>query len=159
MKQLKSLSIFGICLLLLTGCRDSGQTDDLRQAQTQPDFYIPGTAEMMNSAQRYHIKLWFAAINENWELADFELHELEEVFEKIEKYKADKSYIDLIPTIYPPIDLVEKSIEEQNPEKFKENFMLLTNTCTSCHKKTDHPFITIKIPESNPYSNQEFEIP
>lgn len=50
--------------------------------------YKPGFGDFMGNLQTHHSKLWFAGQNENWDLADFELHELEEAIEDIQTYHA-----------------------------------------------------------------------
>lgn len=140
-------------MLFLNSCQQNNKV--ISEPSEKPAF-IPETAEMMNSIQRYHLKLWFAGQNEHWELADFQLHELEEVFETMELFKADKDYIPLLPMIYPPIENLEETIKSGDKNRFEEGFNQLTNTCNTCHKSTGHPYITIKIPETNPYSNQSF---
>ncbi|MEO6833090.1 MAG: hypothetical protein ABI378_11270, partial [Chitinophagaceae bacterium] len=40
------------------------------------DTYKPGFGEFMSGIQVHHNKLWFAGKNQNWALADFEIHEI-----------------------------------------------------------------------------------
>lgn len=145
-----------IAVGILTSCREN--SDEKTVKSSEIPAFIPETAEMMNSIQRYHLKLWFAGQNENWDLADFELHELEEVFEMIEEYKAGKDYIPMIPTIYPAIENLEVAIKAKDKNSFEKNYLHLTNTCNTCHKSTGHPYVVIKIPQENPYSNQSFTV-
>ncbi|MBS1636979.1 MAG: hypothetical protein JST26_13765 [Bacteroidetes bacterium] len=42
--------------------------------------------------------------------------------------------------------------------RFKNHFETLTNTCNNCHRATSHGFNVIKIPNSPPFSNQEFKV-
>lgn len=51
------------------------------------DTYKPGFGEFMSSIQAHHSKLWFAGQNENWKLADFEVHEIMESIADIQKLK------------------------------------------------------------------------
>lgn len=144
-----------LLFLFLNSCQENSSKVS---ESTEIPAFIPETAEMMNSIQRYHLKLWFAGQNENWDLADFELHELEEVFEDMEVFKANKDYIPLLPMIYPPIENLEETIKAKDKNRFEEGFIQLTNTCNTCHKNTGHPYIKIQIPETNPYSNQSFKV-
>ncbi|HHH53892.1 MAG TPA: hypothetical protein ENK91_09555, partial [Bacteroidetes bacterium] len=43
------------------------------------ETYKPGFGEIMSSVQAHHAKLWFAGKNRNWRLADFEIHEINEL--------------------------------------------------------------------------------
>lgn len=118
--------------------------------------YKPGFGDFMSSIQAHHTKLWFAGQNENWDLADFEIHELEEAIEDIQKFHAGRKETELIGMILPALDSVEVAIEKKDPVAFKRSYNLLTNTCNTCHKQTDHGFVVIKLPESLPYTNQDF---
>ncbi|MGH2563654.1 MAG: hypothetical protein ACRDE5_04015, partial [Ginsengibacter sp.] len=42
--------------------------------------YAPGLGEIMGGIQMHHAKLWYAGINDNWELAQYEIDELKERF-------------------------------------------------------------------------------
>ena len=54
------------------------------------DTYKPGFGEFMSNIQVHHNKLWFAGKNENWELADFEINEINENLDDIKKYCKDR---------------------------------------------------------------------
>jgi hypothetical protein len=59
--------------------------------------------------------------------------------------------------IFPPLDSMKRAISEKNIAQFKTSFILLTNTCNSCHQAAKHAFNVIKIPETPPVTNQVFE--
>ena len=42
--------------------------------------YAPGLGEIMGGIQTHHAKLWYAGINDNWKLAQYEIDELKERF-------------------------------------------------------------------------------
>src|SRR5579872_3032425 len=46
---------------------------------------LPGLGEIMTLQQLRHIKLWFAGRAGNWALADYEIGELNEGFEDVDK--------------------------------------------------------------------------
>lgn len=50
----------------------------------------PGLAEYMTTIQLHAAKLWFAAKASHWELAAYELHELEETMETVIKLNVEK---------------------------------------------------------------------
>lgn len=120
--------------------------------------YKPGFGEFMSSIQAHHSKLWFAGQGENWKLADFEVHELMEALEDIQKFQAERKESQLISMMDPALDSVDKAIEQKNLTQFNSSYTLLTNTCNNCHKASHYEFIVIKIPDSQPFSNQEFKI-
>ncbi|MFI5133661.1 MAG: hypothetical protein ACHQEB_04960 [Chitinophagales bacterium] len=121
------------------------------------DSYKPGLGEFMSGIQVHHIKLWFAGLNENWELADFEIHEIMESVDAIKKYEIERSESKLIPMLEPALDSVNAAIRQKNLSQFKNSFVLLTNTCNNCHKAVNYSFNNVKIPESPPFSNQVFQ--
>ena len=56
-----------------------------------------------------------------------------------------------------PLDSISKSVQQKNVSTFKSNFVLLTTTCNNCHRDTDHGFNVVKIPDTPPFSNQDFK--
>ncbi|MBO9531092.1 MAG: hypothetical protein J7514_15265, partial [Acinetobacter oleivorans] len=52
--------------------------------------YKPGFGDFMGRIQVHHNKLWFAGQNQNWKLADFEIHEISEAVSDIQKYQAHR---------------------------------------------------------------------
>lgn len=125
--------------------------------QKLEDTYKPGFGEFMSGIQVHHAKLWFAGINNNWELADFEIHEIMEVVDAIKKYQPERVESRSVPMIEPALDSVSAAIKQKNITQFKSSFVLLTNTCNTCHKAVNYSFNEVKIPESPPFSNQVFE--
>jgi hypothetical protein len=131
------------------------QIDSLRNKIAHA--YSPGVGEFMLSIQMHHAKLWFAGKNENWDLANFEMEEIQESLDDIRQYCADSPSIKPLPMIFPPLDSVKSAISEKNIAMFKTSFNLLTNTCNNCHKAANHAFNVIRIPDIPPVTNQVFE--
>ena len=154
-----------LCLTaILFGCQQ--KADTTKELQNQIDrlenqlseAYKPGIGDFMGVMQTHHAKLWFAGKNENWELADFEIHELEDGFKDLEKYHNDRIEIEPISIIYPALDSVSNAIDRKDVVQFERSYNFLTNTCTGCHKATDYEFIQITIPSIQNFSNQRFTI-
>lgn len=122
------------------------------------DTYKPGFGEFMSSVQAHHSKLWFAGLNQNWKLADFEVHELMEAIENIKKFQAGRKESQIIEMLNPSIDSVNSAIRQKDAGLFKSSFVLLTNSCNTCHKETNFEFNIVKLPETSPFSNQEFNL-
>jgi hypothetical protein len=118
--------------------------------------YKPGLGEFMSNIQAHHIKLWFAGVSQNWDLADFEVHEIMESLEDIRSFQSERKESKMVSMLNPPLDSVYESIRHQDPEQFKNSFILMTQTCNSCHKQNDFGFNVVKIPETQPFSNQDF---
>jgi len=120
--------------------------------------YKPGFGEFMSGIQVHHAKLWFAGQNQNWPLAGFEVNEIKELLDGIKKYCANRPETVSIGMIDPPMDSISHAIQLKDPVRFKNTYILLTNTCNNCHKATMHEFNSIKIPDSPPFSNQDFKL-
>ena len=150
-------------LIMLAACNP--QADKTQQLQIQIDSlksrldnsYQPGFGEFMSSIQLHHAKLWFAGINNNWELADFEIHEIQESLDDIQQFNTDRLEAKTIGMISPAIDSVSNAIKQKNQLLFKSCYTLLTNTCNNCHKATKHEFNVVTIPAIPPISNQSFK--
>ena len=119
--------------------------------------YKPGFGEFMSGIQTHHAKLWFAGQNQNWPLADFEIHEIQESLDDIRNFCGDRPEVKSLSMIDPPIDSISKAILQKNSELFKTDFVILTNTCNTCHRATDHGFNVVTIPTSLPVVNQDFK--
>ncbi|MGN6399759.1 MAG: hypothetical protein ACTHMD_04860 [Flavisolibacter sp.] len=158
---MKRLLIIALTIGLFA-CNRTGNTKALQneidslQARLN-DAYKPGFGEFMSSIQVHHAKLWFAAQNQNWKLADFEVNEIKESLDDIKKYCTDRIETRSIDMIDQPVENVSNAIQEKNTALFKSNFVILTNTCNACHQVTKHEFNVIKIPATPPFSNQDFK--
>ena len=122
------------------------------------DTYKPGFGEFMSSIQIHHNKLWFAGQNQNWKLADFEIHEIIENIDAIKKYQSERKESQEIDMLEPALDSMNAAILQKNPLAFKNSYILLTNTCNDCHRATDFEFNVVKIPDNPPFSNQDFKV-
>lgn len=157
---MKSILVL-LFLASFSGCNNSGnkqlenRIDSLEKKVA--DGYKPGLGEFMSAIQVHHAKLWFAGTNENWDLADFEIHEIMESIDDIKKYETDRVEVKAIPMIEPALDSVSAAIQQKNSTKFKNSFVLLTNTCNNCHKAVNYSFNNVKIPDTPPFSNQLFQ--
>jgi hypothetical protein len=119
--------------------------------------YKPGLGEFMSQIQVHHAKLWFAGKDENWDLANFEVGEIQEALNDIPKYCSDRPEVKSIGMISEPIYNMANAIKEKDEKKFVSDFTILTATCNDCHKETNHGFNLIKIPDVAPVSNQVFK--
>lgn len=122
------------------------------------DTYKPGFGEFMSNIQAHHARLWFAGQNENWDLADFEVHEIIEAVEDIQKFQSERKESKMIEMINAPLDSINKAIQLKSPVLFKNSYLLLTNTCNNCHHATNFEFNVVKIPDNQPFSNQDFRL-
>lgn len=119
--------------------------------------YKPGFGEMMSGIQAHHAKLWFAGLYQNWELAGFEMHEIQEGLENIEHYCSDRPETRSLSMLNAALDSMNNSIAKTNIELFKKSYILLTTGCNNCHKETAHAFNVVTIPVAPPVTNQDFK--
>jgi hypothetical protein len=150
--------------ITLFSCTHPAQNTELLQNRIDSlesqlaNNYKPGFGEFMSSVQAHHAKLWFAGENKNWKLADFELHEIMEAIEDIQKYQSEREESKLIGMINPALDSLNAAIQQQDPLSFKSSYTLLTNTCNKCHRAAHFEFNVIKIPDMQSFSNQDFNL-
>lgn len=126
------------------------------QQELLKNTYKPGFGDLMGGLQNHHNKLWFAGTNENWELADFALHEIEEIVEDIKMLHANREETQSIFIIEPALEVMDEAVDNQNLSQFKEEYINLTNACNTCHKATGYEFISIQTPTLPSYTNQDF---
>lgn len=153
-----------ILISLLTACTQSNNggeqalQNQIDSLKTELDnAYQPGFGDFMGKVQNRHAKLWFAGVNENWELAEFEMHELEEVIEDIRTVYPNREETQSLPIIEPSLETVNNAIKQRDAEAFQKGYLTLTNACNSCHQATKVEFIRIKTPTIPPHSNQDFK--
>ena len=122
--------------------------------------YMPGLGEIMTLQQMRHAKLWLAGSQKNWPLAAYELDELREGFEDVQKFH---SMHDGIPVgamakslTAGPLEAIDKAIEAKDGASFAKSFDQLTAACNACHRGAKHPFIVITRPSASPFPNQKF---
>ena len=123
---------------------------------TELDNYKPGLGTIMMDLQAHHSKLWFAGSNSNWKLADFQLEEIEEAIEDVEKFHSTRPEAKSISMLDNAMSQVESAIDGRNRIAFETSFNILTQTCNSCHQVNNVGFNEIRVPEKNPFANQKF---
>jgi hypothetical protein len=129
-------------------------------AQELPKSYVPGLGEFMGRIQVDHAKLWLAGEARNWDLADYELTELKEVFSDVQDFVPRYQNIpvgDMIDAIITgTMADLDKAISARDFKAFSTAFDALTSACNSCHQAASRPFITIRRPAQSSFSNQDF---
>jgi cytochrome c556 len=158
---MKALLIILIIICCVSSCRQSEQNtlqqrvDSLEKKLAAT--YKPGFGEFMSSIQVHHAKLWFAGKNQNWELADFEMHEIAETLDAIKEYQTEREESKKVDMLKPSLDAVNDAIQKKDSALFNSSYLLLTNTCNGCHKAVNFGFNVVKVPETPPFSNQSFK--
>jgi len=121
----------------------------------------PGLGEYMTTIQLHAGKLWFAAKAANWELALYELHEMEETMEAVKKLNAEKNGVKISgvmdAVLRTQITQLEQTIKRKNPGEFHKAYDETLNACNGCHTESGHKFIQIIRPAVPPVTNQRWE--
>jgi hypothetical protein len=129
------------------------------------EAYSPGLGEIMSATQMRHLKLWYAGQSENWQLASYEVDELEEGFADAVRFhpehkQSPRPLTELVPEFTGgPIAALRAAIAEENPASFVAAYDALTQACNACHVATEFSFNLVTRPAGNPYSNQSFGAP
>lgn len=162
-KKINFGSVFIVTLLLMLAACNNQVNNTVLQTKVDSlnlqlaQTYKPGLGEFMMGIQVHHAKIWFAGKNQNWDLANFEVGEIKETLEDVKKYCTDRPEIKSLPIIYPALDSLNGAIKSKSRKGFEAGFTLLTKSCNSCHQSTNHGFNVIKIPDTPPFTNQEYK--
>ena len=149
------------------GASDSAALQEsLKRVQAELDLakeLAPGLGQYMTTIQLHAGKLWFAAKANNWELAAYELHELEETMEAVKKLNVEKSGVKISnvmdAVLQTQIAQLEKSIKAKNQLDFARSYDETLSACNGCHIESGHKFIQIVRPAAPPVTNQKWQMP
>ncbi|TMI86146.1 MAG: hypothetical protein E6H08_21515 [Bacteroidetes bacterium] len=160
---MKIIFYFLVIIIVSSSCNQQAQRTGALQSRIDSlekklaTTYKPGFGEFMSSIQVHHAKLWFAGKNKNWELADFEIHEIGETLDAIKEYQNEREESKKIDMLKPALDAVNDAIQKKDSSLFNSSYLLLTSTCNNCHKAVNFGFNVVKVPDSPPFSNQAFK--
>ena len=158
--QLKapSLAILAAATALGVFVSASAQTPT---APATPPAYRPGLGDLMTmTVQPRHTKLGLAGQEKNWVYAAYELHELEESFERAVRvwpmYRK-VNIAELLPaTTKEPMEAVAAAIKAADATQFAEAYGRLTATCNACHQATERGVVVIQVPKASSFPDQDF---
>ncbi len=127
----------------------------------EPEAYVPGMGEIMGTTQMRHAKLWYAGQAKNWELATYEVTEIEEGLADAVKYHpVFKKNVPVAAMLdkftAPPLVALRRTIATHDVAGFRQAFDSLTRACNGCHDAAGVGFINIIRPRTPPFGNQEF---
>jgi len=133
-----------------------------RPAKITLEDIKPGPGDIMSVIQSHHAKLYYAGSEENWDLAQYELGEIQEGLESVTKlhphFQDVKTPLAQLVSslIHPQIEEVQKAIQAKNHNHFQKSFENLTHSCNKCHQAVEHSFIVIQVPTTQTFPNQKF---
>jgi hypothetical protein len=115
---------------------------------------------MTMTVQPRHIKLGLAARENNWSYAAYELHELEEAFERVTRHSPQwrkKPIAEMMASVTKePMAALEVAIKAGDATRFAAAYTQLTEACNTCHQSAEVGVIAIQAPEGNPFPDQDF---
>ena len=126
-----------------------------------PQPYRPGVGDLMTmTVQPRHIKLLLAGHEQNWTYAKYELHEMQEAFDRVvqvwPRYKGLPlgGMVDAIAK-GPMAELV-KAIDDKDEVAFDAAYEKLTEGCNACHQAANVGHVVIKVPSASSFPDQDF---
>jgi hypothetical protein len=151
-----------LLIIIASSCKQ--QTESTVALQSRIDSleqklahtYKPGFGEFM-SAYKYIMPSCGLGKNQNWELADFEMHEIGEAIDAIKEYQTEREESKKVDMLKPSLDAVNDAIQKKDSALFNSSYLLLTSTCNNCHKAVNFGFNVVKVPDTAPFSNQAFK--
>ena len=119
------------------------------------DHYTPRLVSIMETAQTRHAKLWFAGKAQNWELAAYEVRQLEaSLAEAAVMYSGLP--VSNITTLATPLQSASEAIDAKDGGKFAKAFAEITDGCNACHRSLGRGFVVMRTPTDQPFGNQVF---
>lgn len=144
--------------LVLSSCNQGAGASSLETRIETLEAAMPGVGDLMSNVQLHFAKLYYSAQAENWDLAAFELHELEENLEKAVRLRPQEKGVRL-DGIYgafkgTELEAMNRAIFSKDLASFGRAYEESMTVCNACHTATGRPFITITLPTGPPVTNQ-----
>ena len=136
-------------------------SQEMAQLETRlSDAFTPGLHSLMVELQHRHATLWFAGEAENWSLADYFLHELEELLEDIRDLHPEYDGVPVAELLaemtLPAVDALEAAVDGMDARAFASAFDQLTVACNACHVASDRGALVIQRPTAPPLTNLRY---
>ncbi len=123
--------------------------------------FTPGLHSLMMEMEHRHAALWFAGEAGNWPLADYFLHEFEELVEDIEElhptYRGIPVAEMLAEMTTPAVERMEDAVAAGDRAAFAAAYDQLTMACNACHVAADRAAIVVQRPTSPPLTNLRYQ--
>jgi hypothetical protein len=149
----RRLAVAFAALILATPAADA--------QNASPPAYRPGLGDLMTmTVQPRHLKVGLAAQERNWAYAQYEVHELEEAFERVVKLVPKWREFDIAAlvasSVKQPLEDLEEAAKVKSPPLFFEAYDKLTAACNACHQSANVGMVVIQVPKASPFANQDF---
>ena len=139
---------------------DAGSHAEIRALRRQLDemkksAYHPELGEQMLILQLRHARLWFAGEAGNWNLATFEVQELQEAFDAVVEQNPEDANLqperlaDVLPAMTRgAIADLRKAVDAKSKAAFEKAFDGLSAACTGCHHVAGNDMLVIQRPKT-----------
>ena len=121
--------------------------EEASEPSRQP--YSPRLGDIMGITQLRHFKLWYAGNVKNWALANYELVQINAVFQDAARLFPNVPVADMR-SMAQPSEEIRRAIEAKDSAKFENAFKKLTSACNSCHEAAGIGFINMRVPMTSP---------
>jgi hypothetical protein len=116
---------------------------------------LPRLDDIMSAIQWRHMKLWFAGKARNWDLAAYELRQLESGLMEAATLYPGIPATD-VTRMTQPAQSIGDAIEARDTKRFAKAVGEFTEGCNACHQSIGRGFIVVQVPTESPFSNQVF---
>ena len=117
--------------------------------------YLPTLADIMGVTQLRHFKLWYAGEVDNWDLAKYELGQIQTSIDDASRHFPNIPAADMT-IMTEPVQEIREAIEAKSRTKFVKAFEKVTSACNSCHTSANVGFIVIRVPRTSPMMTSPF---
>ena len=145
--------------------RITGLEEQVAALTERVDQLMPETAVLMAQVHTQHAKLYYAGHAQNWTLAAYSLHEINEALQAVQTFNDQfedfpTPLSELVPSLVgPPLGEIHGAIRTRDGARFAAAFDSLTDSCNACHETLGHGFIQVRTPMGGEFTNQAFAAP
>jgi hypothetical protein len=117
-------------------------------------------ALMTMTVQPRHTKLALAGQARNWPYAAYELHELQESFERAARAWPQWRTVPIAEMMgnltTEPMAALAQAIKSADVTRFTAAYGQLTAACNACHQAADRGVVVIQVPQGTAFPDQDF---
>ncbi len=123
--------------------------------------YRPGLGDLMTmTVEPRHIKLAAAGRERNWPYAAYELHQLDESFERVARnwprWRGFPIASMIEAVVKEPMTMLAQAIKKADAGQYERAYKDLTDGCNSCHQAANVGVNAIVVPHDVGFPDQDF---
>ena len=159
-----TISFMAMFFITAAGCsQDDPSLEELQTRVQKLETTVPGVGSTMFAVQIHFGKLYFAGQARNWELAGYELYEVEENLDKSATLRPEEHGVSLAELTdafkQAQLSALRVAIEAEDAKAFRAAYEEAMSVCNACHMEVERPFLVITLPDAPPVTNQQWEVP